>query len=259
MSGRLIITNAGQSLIAKALTGISNIDFTAAKTTETAYTESEILMLTNLANIQQSELIGRKKKIDDFTILIGGRIGNESVVSGYTLRTIGIFAQDPDLGEILFGAAIRNAVIPPWSPIDSVGIVYEFIIDVQDSGIVELKVLPAAAMTQENLDDHNADPLEHEPLRLMIEERTSKQSWTLPVPANWGITAPYTQVIPAPGMTPGMDVIIDVSLSGTPEEQLGSLLAFSNVSSASPGTDELTITCLATAPETLFSINVREL
>ena len=98
--GGLIMTNRGRILQAKAQTGIE-LKYTRFGLGDGALGNSQIIELNALKHEVISLPIG-KLKVSSGTAIVGSILNNNNISSGFYFREIGIFATDPDIGEILY-------------------------------------------------------------------------------------------------------------------------------------------------------------
>ena len=157
-----VITGKGQALMAKLLQGHGTAVFTAIKLSSTAYSDSELPSLTNLTNIKQSAAITNNQIISSTHIQIEAALDNTALTAGYTINTVGIYAQDPDEGEILYAVsrAITAGYMPAYNGITVSGATFKFVISVGNASQVTVTVDPAgyASMSDINrLDDEIDD------------------------------------------------------------------------------------------------------
>ena len=144
-----VITNKGQALMAKLMQGIATCDFTNIRLSSQAYTDAEIPELTALSNVKQTATVSKKTVVNSTSIQIEGAVDNTSLSVGYDIETIGIYATDPDDGEILYAAAraITAGYMPPFNGVTVSGGVFKFVITVGASSQVTLTVDPAGYAT----------------------------------------------------------------------------------------------------------------
>lgn len=140
-----IITNKGQALMAKLMQGTGTCDFTNIRLSSQVYSDAQIPALTSLANVKQTAPVTKKTVINSTSIQIEGAVDNTKLATGYNIQTIGIYATDPDDGEILYAAAraITAGYMPPYNGITVSGGVFKFVITVGASSQVTLTVDPA--------------------------------------------------------------------------------------------------------------------
>ena len=140
-----IITNKGQALMAKLMQGTGTCDFTNIRLSSQSYTDAQIPALTTLANVKQTAPVTKKTVVNSTSIQIEGAVDNTQLQTGYNIQTIGIYATDPDDGEILYAAAraITPGFMPPYNGITVSGGVFKFVVTVGASSQVTLTVDPA--------------------------------------------------------------------------------------------------------------------
>lgn len=147
---KLVITRKGQALLAKILSGVKNVNFTSVSASNAEYTVEQLENLIALSDIKQTSLISEKVRASDITVKIDAAFNNFELASGYYMRTIGLYADDPDEGEILYGAAIEtsgNCYIPPYNGITVSGTYIQLVITVGNAENVSLEVNPGAIAT----------------------------------------------------------------------------------------------------------------
>lgn len=140
-----IITNKGQALMAKLMQGLAVCDFTNIRLSSQVYTDAQIPTLTSLANVKQTAPVTKKTVVNSTSIQIEGAVDNTSLAAGYNINTIGIYATDPDDGEILYAAAraVTAGYMPPYNGVTVSGGVFKFVITVGAASQVTLTVDPA--------------------------------------------------------------------------------------------------------------------
>ena len=147
---KLIVTNKGKELIAKALANAAVITFTKVSSSGTAYHENELEILTDLEDIRQTSLISDVSLTSNTSVEIQASFTNMELTEGYYLRALGLFAEDPDVGEILYGVTSEtsgNCYIPAYNGVTSSGIYLQFVTAVGNAENVSLEINPAAIAT----------------------------------------------------------------------------------------------------------------
>lgn len=160
--GGLITTNIGRNLQAKAQLG-TPLQFTRMGLGDGELGGSPIVDLTALKHEVKS------LNLAQFQLLTGGKakiravLSNQDVVSGFYWREIGVFAQDPDLGEILYcygNAGALAEYIPAGGGADVIEKVINIITLIGNASSVSA-VLDQSLVwaTQQEFEDHitNAD------------------------------------------------------------------------------------------------------
>lgn len=112
-----VLTAKGIALLAKAQAGQTNIEFTKAASGDGSYEAEEPLLTVEALKAQKQEFpINKVSVVNDATVFVKFLITNQqeagNLAQGYYVKEVGIFATDPDEGEILY--AIATAVENQW-------------------------------------------------------------------------------------------------------------------------------------------------
>lgn len=99
--GGLILTNRGKNLQSKAQSGLE-LKYTRVGVGDGYLGATPILGLNALRNQIKSLNIIKLKSLGNGRAVVGTVLSNQDITEGFYFREIGIFAQDPDLGEILY-------------------------------------------------------------------------------------------------------------------------------------------------------------
>ncbi|MCR5777256.1 MAG: phage tail protein [Lachnospiraceae bacterium] len=146
---KLIITSKGQALMSKLIAGTAIAEFTKVSTTADEFTDDDIPALEALTNVKQTVSISHIRRINDVSVEIEAALENSSLNEGYYINTIGLYAVDPDDGEILYavaGATI-GTYMPPYNGLTVSGIYLKLDATVSNAANVSLEVDPAAVAT----------------------------------------------------------------------------------------------------------------
>lgn len=160
----LQLTNKGIALQAKVQAG-TELEITKLKLgSGVVPSDTDIKTLTDLIAPEQNLGIGGKEAVDDYC-KISSTISNTGLEAGYYVRKLGVFAQDPDEGEILYLYATDGA--PDYLPAGggSTVISQEFsvmiAVDDTDNIVVDIDSAALATMGYVQLQiqqhDNNAD------------------------------------------------------------------------------------------------------
>jgi hypothetical protein len=110
-----VLTAKGLALNAKVQAGRCRIEFTKAATGDGDYADSEILInREELKSKKQEFLISSLSVTNESTAVLRFIVTNhsnaEDLLHGYYIKEVGIYAEDPDDGEILYaiGTAVKN-------------------------------------------------------------------------------------------------------------------------------------------------------
>lgn len=163
----LQLTNKGIALQAKVQAG-TQLQITKLKLgSGVVPSGTDVKTLTDLIAPEQNLGIGGKEAVDDYC-KISSTISNTGLEAGYYVRELGVFAQDPDDGEILYMYTTDGA--PDYLPAGggSTVISQEFsvMIAVDDIDNTEVDIDPAALATmgyvQLQIQEHDACEDAHE-------------------------------------------------------------------------------------------------
>lgn len=162
----LQLTNKGIALQAKVQAG-TELEITKLKLgSGVVPSGTDIKTLTDLITPEQNLGIGGTEAVGDYC-KVSATISNSGLEAGYYVRELGVFAQDPDEGEILYLYATDGA--PDYLPAGggSTVISQEFsvMIAVDDTDNIVVDIDPAALATmgyvQLQIQEHNTDTTAH--------------------------------------------------------------------------------------------------
>ena len=153
---KLITTAKGQALVAKVIAGTaSDYDFTRIVASDDEYEITDLESLTSLTE-KQSSTIAEKKVVNSVGVQVKAAFTNASLAEGYYMNTLGLYATDPDEGEILFAVCIEttgNCYMPPYTGVTVSGAIVTMTTVVSNSEDVDITVDPAAVATVQMVDD----------------------------------------------------------------------------------------------------------
>ena len=151
----MVITNKGQALIAKMMSGSGKIEFTKISISETAYSDAQILAMTSIGGVKQTTLVSRVTKTGNAAVQVEGAVTNDALTTGYYMKTIALHAKDPNDGEIVYAAC--GASVPGWMPpfngVSTSGAFLKLITTVSNADDVTIEVDPAAVATVGDIQD----------------------------------------------------------------------------------------------------------
>ncbi len=164
----LVITKTGQELLAKIISGADGVRFTKIRTSDTGYKFSELETLTALSGIKQNTPIISVSRTNSTAIMVEALISNTELTVGYYLRTIGLYAEDPKKGEVLYAASAElsgGCYMPAYNGITVSGARIQFVTTVGNSNNISLLVDPAGMVSVELLEkkitEHNSSETAH--------------------------------------------------------------------------------------------------
>ena len=183
----LQLTNKGIALQAKVQAG-TQLHITKLKLGSGVVPGgTDIKTLTDLIAPEQNLGIGGKEAVDDYC-RISSTISNTGLEAGYYVRELGVFAQDPDDGEVLYAYTTDGA--PDYLPAGggSTVISQEFsvMIAVDDVDNIVVDIDPAALATmgyvQLQIEEHNTDDDAHADFTGATAQTSGKRGF-VPAPA----------------------------------------------------------------------------
>lgn len=146
---KVVITKDGQALMAKLMSGAGTAEFTKIAVSSTTYSDSQLENLTSLAGIKQEAEISKVTRNNNVSVQVEGAISNIDVTVGYYMQTLGLYARDPQKGEILY--AVTNASVagymPPFNDRTPSGAYFKLVTTIGNADNVTLQVDPAAVAT----------------------------------------------------------------------------------------------------------------
>ena len=175
---KLIITGKGQTLIAKMIAENAGMEFTKIATSGTMYKPEQLEGLEALTDIKQTSLIAKITRTNDVAVKIETSFNNLELTEGYYMRALGLYADDPDEGEILYAVTTEvsgNCYIPPYNGVTVSGAYVKLITTVGNAQHVSLEVDAAATATIGNIQDlrDNLDAVE---ISFSDEEVTEREN-----------------------------------------------------------------------------------
>ncbi len=149
--GTPVVTAKGNALQAKVTAGRCNFAFTKMCTSNVIASRT----VTSLSSIKQTSVIASVKVVNDTNVKISTAFDNAKLTEGYYVHTIGLYAMDPDEGEILYSFVTTETVdyMPSFNGIDTSSLLLTILIDVSNSENVNLTVTPAAYATVTQITD----------------------------------------------------------------------------------------------------------
>lgn len=157
---KFYLTNNGQALLAKMIAGTGDIEFTKVCSSSTQYTESQLVALTALTNIKQTSLVSKVTRTNEVAIKVEAAYTNRDITAGYYMRTLGLYAVDPDEGEILYGVTIEtsgNCYMPPYNGVTVSAAYIQLYTTVGNASNVSLEVSPGAFATIGDIQELEAE------------------------------------------------------------------------------------------------------
>ncbi len=144
-----IITKDGHALMTKVQAG-TKMEFTRVRTSDYQYPAgTNFENLTSLSSIKQTALVADVKPINNVTIEVSASFSNTELTSGYYVRAVGLYANDPQKGEILYSVTPAEEApwMPPYNELVVSGIEFNLRTVTSNAANVTVNVDPAAVAT----------------------------------------------------------------------------------------------------------------
>lgn len=190
-----IMTDVGEALQAKVNAGLTKLTFTKIKVGSGVST-------TNAQAL--TDVIASKWETTNFTVKRDGKIvtvdtfiTNTGITEAFRMAEIGLFAQDPDKGEVLYAYLTDSE--PDRMPAEGGSTVVSQELSLgmtfSNSGNVTLTVNMGALVTREQLEQHNSDPNAHGGLITKVQSELTRHNTD--VSAHPPITAMIAKILGA--------------------------------------------------------------
>lgn len=153
---KLVITAKGQALIAKMIQGAGSVEFTKVSTSAQTYSVDALEALTSLANIKQTSKISKISRTNNVNVQIETAFDNKELTSGYYVRALGLYAMDPNEGEILYAVTAETSgscFFPAYNNITVSGLFVKLVTNVGNASSVSMEVDPAVYATIADIKD----------------------------------------------------------------------------------------------------------
>ncbi|MDT3416183.1 hypothetical protein QO009_002051 [Brevibacillus aydinogluensis] len=149
----MILTKKGRDLQAKAEAGVT-LTFTKVKIGDGQLAQGQSLEdLNDLVSPQKILTIGSVQAEGNGLCRIRANITNQGITQGFYVREIGLFAQDPQLGEILYAIATASAAdyLPPEGGATVVNNQFDIIVIVGNATQISATISPSGIISQDDV------------------------------------------------------------------------------------------------------------
>ncbi len=153
---KLYLTKKGQALMAKIIAGSSKIEFTKVSVSNKQYAESNLENLTALEGVQQTNEVTKVTISNQTSVKVETAFTNEKLTAGYYLRVLGLYARDPDVGEILYAVCTETTgycYMPAYNGVTVSSAYIQLYTTVGNSENVNLQVYSGAYATIEDIQE----------------------------------------------------------------------------------------------------------
>lgn len=157
--GELIITSAGESLVARLVGGITTARFTRICASSEDYSHHDrnsLTALSELDGICQSTAISGVRRVDPYSVEILAAMDNKELNEGYYTRAIGLYAEDREGNEILFAVCVENDspfYMPPFTGGTVSGVSYKLKVKIGNSEVINIEASAEVYATTVQLED----------------------------------------------------------------------------------------------------------
>ncbi|MGN1013847.1 MAG: hypothetical protein ACI4PM_00660 [Butyricicoccus sp.] len=233
-----VITDAGRSLLAKLATG-GTMQITAAKSGAGTVTPGLLTRQTAVTDPKQELTLRPISRPESGKISISCKLTNEDLSTGYTAMQIGVYAQDPDDGEILLyiaqAASGTGVTVPSAMEMPGYSADWTFYLQFENADNVTIVVNSSGAVDQaymeayvsaelkklsDQLNEHTSD--KNNPHDVTSEQVDGVQTATFAatlMASQWsGTEAPYSQTVSVTGLPAGANGCVGVATSATDEQ-----------------------------------------
>ena len=104
----------------------------------------------SLSPEKQSGSITKLERVNDVAVKIETSFSNTELTEGYYMRSLGLMAQDPDDGEILFAITIEvtgQCWMPAYNAVSVSGVYIQMVATVGNADNVTVEINPGASAT----------------------------------------------------------------------------------------------------------------
>lgn len=157
-----VVTAKGQALLTKTLAGTCNIVFTKMCLSD-AKLVGDLSVLSDLTQVKQSAPVSQISVKNDTTVSCEVVFTNTDLQTGYDIRAIGLYATDPDEGEILYSVSTADESVgtADWMPPSAGNGVTNYVVNVittvANASKVEVVVDPTSYITKGEFNKHTTD------------------------------------------------------------------------------------------------------
>lgn len=147
-----VITKKGQALLAKVVAGTANFNFTSIKTSENTLT-GDLASKTGIGTIKQTANVASVIRQNDSNVKVSASFSNANLNAGYYVRNIGLYATDPQEGEICYSISVADESVatadwmPPFNGIGVSSLMVDLVTAVSNASSVNVTVDPTASAT----------------------------------------------------------------------------------------------------------------
>lgn len=153
---KLVTTEKGMALIAQMLASEDKVVFTKVCSSDTEYTLEELESLEELMSVRQTSGVSKISRTSDIAVKVETVFTNTELTEGYYMRTLALYAQDGEGGEVLYAAAIEtsgNCYVPAFGGVTVSGAYIQLTTTVSNAENVTVEVDNSVFATIGNIAD----------------------------------------------------------------------------------------------------------
>lgn len=145
-------TEKGVALLTKVLAGTAELEFTRIVTGDSVL-EGDLSLKTNIGNIKQEQPASTVWLEGNSSIKVSAGFSNDAITQGYYVRNIGLYARDPDIGEILYSISVADDDItsvdwmPPFSESSVSSLAVDLVIELSNTENAKVSIDATAGAT----------------------------------------------------------------------------------------------------------------
>lgn len=163
--GGLILTNKGRALQTKAQTG-AQLHYTRVAIGDGSLNGQSILDLNALISQKKTMPVSKLRILTEGKAVVGSVLSNQDLTTGFYFRELGVFAQDPDLGEVLYcyaNAGANAEYIPAAGGSDIIEKFIDAVVIIGNAANVTATIDESLIfLTQQDFNNHrNTEVLDH--------------------------------------------------------------------------------------------------
>ena len=160
-----VITKKGQELLAKVVAGTTKLEFTKIKVSDTKLS-GDLASMTGIGTIKQEQKVASVVRKNGSNVTVSASFSNQTLGQGYYVRNLGLYANDPQAGEILYSISVADEstatadYMPPFNGIGVSSLMVDLVTAVSNASSVKVNVDPTVGATvakivnlQEQIDD----------------------------------------------------------------------------------------------------------
>ena len=147
-----VITTKCQALLTKVIAGKTKLTFTKIAVSEQALS-GDLASKTSIGTIKQSNPVASIVQQNPSNVKVSASFTNKDLTAGYYVRNIGLYATDPNDGEILYSIAVADEStatadwMPPFNGIGVSSLLIDMVTAVSNTDKVNITVDPTATAT----------------------------------------------------------------------------------------------------------------